>query len=151
MLQNQGRRSWKSLGPSLVGIGIGCSPLHVFVYAVVPVANAASCQSRHSRPMHANKADARGLNDSINEERIPARLFNTCASRECKQNESPSTVLIDRIFCNVVDHVPARHTDRIPPGGIGLVAQHDNMLRDDAKSFTRFFLNLCNTVLIGGD
>lgn len=101
--------------------------------------------------MHADQADSRGLNDSIDENGIPAHMLKQVTRIENTRYALPSTIFVDRIFCNVVGRVPAHLTNRIPPRGIFLVAEHDNVLRDDAQPLACFFLNFSDAALVGGD
>ena len=64
----------------------------------------------------------------------------------------PFTVFVRRVFRDVVGRVPAHFADRLPPRGILLVAEHDNVLRDDAaQPLARFFLDFPDAALVGGD
>jgi hypothetical protein len=77
---NRNRKSNKRpsrLGVALVVISIAGSPLHLLIYAVIPVLNATSCQNRHRRAGGANYTNARRLNDGIDEKRIPGNLLIT--------------------------------------------------------------------------
>ena len=58
---------------------------------------------------------------------------------------------IDRIFRNVVWRVPAYLMNRIPPRGILLVTEHDNVLWDDAQPLACLFLDFLDAALVGGD
>jgi hypothetical protein len=51
----------------------------------------------------------------------------------------------------MIRSVPARRTDRIPPGWILFVAKHDDMLRVDAQALAGLFLNLRDTAAVGCD
>jgi hypothetical protein len=99
--------------------------------------------------MHADQADSRGLNDSIDENGIPAHLLEQVTKMENTGYALPSTICVDRIC--VVGRVPAHFTNRIPPRGISLIAKHDNMLWDDAQPLACFFLNFFDAALVGGD
>lgn len=101
--------------------------------------------------MHADQADSRGLHDSIDENGIPAHLLKQVTKIENKRYALPSTIFVDRIICNVVGRVPAHLTNRIPPCGIFLIAEHDNVLWVDAQPLACFFLNFSNAALVGGD
>jgi hypothetical protein len=99
--------------------------------------------------MHADQADSRGLNDSIDENGIPAHLLKQVTKVENTTYALPSAILVDRI--NVVGRVPAHLTNRIPPRRISLVAEHDNVLWNDAQPLACFFLNFSDAALVGGD
>jgi len=101
--------------------------------------------------MHADQADSRGLNDSIDENGIPAHLLKQVTKIESRRYALPSTIFVDRIFCNVVGRVPAHFTNRIPPRGILLIAEHDNVLWNDAQPLACLFLNFSDAALVNGD
>jgi hypothetical protein len=112
--------------------------------------------------MHADQADSRGLNDGVDQSEIPAqKLFKNKVVGEhkdiCICACVPSTMFVRRVFCDVVGRVPARLANRIPPRGIFLVAEHDNVLRDDAAAAAAaqplacFFLDFSDAALVGGD
>jgi hypothetical protein len=102
--------------------------------------------------MHADQADSRGLNDSVDEKGIPAHLLkHKCPRLGTQDMHLPSTIFVHRIFCNVVDRAPAHLTNRIPPRRIFLVAEHDNVLWDDAQPLACFFLDFSDAALVGGD
>jgi hypothetical protein len=101
--------------------------------------------------MHADQADSRGLKDSIDENGIPAYWLKQVTKIENTRNALPSTISVLRIFCNVVGRVPAHLTNRIPPRGISLVAEHDNVLWGDAQTPACFFLNFSDAARVGGD
>jgi hypothetical protein len=66
----------------------------------------------------------------------------------------PFTVFVRRVLCDVVGRAPAHLADRIPPRGIFLVAEHDNVLGDAAAAaqpLARFFLDFSDAALVGGD
>jgi hypothetical protein len=101
--------------------------------------------------MHADQAESRGLDDSIDENGIPAHLLKQVIKIENTAYALPSAIFVDRIFCNVVGRVPTHLTNGIPPRGIFLVAEHDNVLWDDAQPLACFFLNFSDAALVGGD
>ena len=63
--------------PSVV-IGTGPSPLDFLIHAILPVLNPTTCQNGHCRARCADYTDTRRLNDSIDEQRIPAKSLITC-------------------------------------------------------------------------
>lgn len=51
----------------------------------------------------------------------------------------------------MIGSVPALRTDRIPPGRVLFVAEHDDTLRDNAQALAGILLNLRDTAAVGCD
>ncbi len=96
-----------------------------------------------------DQPDSRGLNDRVDEKGIPAHFVKT--SNQEREHALPFTIFVDRIFCSVIGRVPPHLTNRIPPRGIFLIAEHDNVLWDDTQPLACLFLNFFDTALVGGN
>jgi hypothetical protein len=59
--------------------------------------------------------------------------------------------MLHRVLYNTTGRVPAFSADRVPPSGVLLIAEHDNMRWRDAVSLAHFFLNLADTTLKYGN
>src|SRR5712691_9146373 len=75
----------------------------------------------------------------------------TYQGKRCKQSALPSTMLLLGILNNAGGRVPAHLTNRIPPGRIPLVTEHDNVPWCVAVSLLHFVLNLPDTALEHGN